>query len=79
MKSEDLDVEIQVIPEGSFIVFITERPQELIRCFDGPLMDMWKAKKFEGGVILNPEIKIQTLSDQDLAEVGLQRIPKPKD
>ncbi len=77
---KEIKVQLEIIPDGSFIIFKTDHPDELVDCFsvNPVLMNQWKAKKLEGGLILRLNDQVQVLSDEALASAGLQRIPKPK-
>lgn len=71
--SDKLD-QIIAIPPNSFVIIRTSNPDDwLLR---GKALDAWKSMRLQGGIITDLDTKIEFFSDEELAQMGLRKIPK---
>lgn len=64
--------DFSAIPDGSFVVFRTWDPDNLLRAL-GAAAPMLEERKIQG-IIIRPDVDLQTLSPDELKELGLGRI-----
>ena len=71
---EGISTQLQVIPDGSFVVIKTDQPDLVVEAFHGKIMEDWKTKGLLGGLILPRSVGFEVFNDQGLKEIGLKKI-----